>query len=103
MPDTFSILSKTTKEITGQLTTELPGEIILNPQPAIIKIQGGDGLHEWNQVLLNNPHFVSYEKDGIQHGKGYVELTSELKISFEFPLLPEDSWRVIRGQTFSAV
>jgi hypothetical protein len=48
MPDTFSILSKTTKEITGQLTTELPGEIILNPQPAIIKIQGGDGLHEWN-------------------------------------------------------
>jgi hypothetical protein len=72
----------------------MPDENLLNiPQKqAVVEIEGDDDIHEWKLELSKNPNFMTHEKDGEIIGKGYIELTSERKLGFEFLLLPDMAW-----------
>lgn len=64
----------------------------ISQKQAIVEIKGDEDMHEWQQVLNTNPHFQVHEKGGEKYGRGYIELTSEKRIEFEFLLLPDDAW-----------
>jgi hypothetical protein len=67
-------------------------ELIVGQKQPIVKIEGNDGMHEWQQVLRKMPPFLTRLGYNTKFGRGYVELTSEDQISFEFELIPDEEF-----------
>jgi len=65
----------------------------IGQKQAIVEIKGDEDMHEWKQELNFKPNFQVHERDGEKYGRGYIELTSEKRIEFEFILLPDDAWQ----------
>jgi hypothetical protein len=62
----------------------------------VIEIKPFGDTHEFRLPLYKNPGFKAHLKGNDQFGDGYVELSTGEKINFEFLILPDDSWDILK-------
>ena len=74
-------------------------EITLSKIDHVKDLAEHGGSWTWQVVIKNNPHFKFVERDGLQWGEGYVMLTSEKKVPFEFKILPDSDYILYNSYT----
>jgi hypothetical protein len=83
--------------IKGSALVPVSSELNIGQKQAVVKIEGDEDMHEWQQVLSFKPNFKVHEKEGERYGRGYIELTSGKRVEFEFLLLPDFAWEGINA------
>jgi len=96
-----AVLLARDKEANPQGVEMISAVLELQKSQTIVDIKPDDDMREWHATLRSNPHFEIFDRDGEQYGKGYIELTSEEKVEFEFLLLPDSSWNEIAAPIFN--
>jgi len=87
-----AVVLKRDEPMKGSALVNVSSELNIGQKQTLVKIEGDEDMHEWQQILRFKPNFEVHEKEGERYGKGYVELTSGKRVEFEFLLLPDSAW-----------
>ena len=90
-----AVVLKPDEPIKGSAIVPVSSELNIGQKQTVVKIEGDEDMHEWQQVLRFKPKFKVHEKEGERYGKGYIELTSGKRVEFEFLLLPDLAWDLL--------